>query len=340
MNDIHFDLSQSALLYPQKFDVQGRSVFFITMKQNDYRRASFLDDRVLAAGEEGRWIDFANVEQAARNISSPRPLHFIFHTGHVGSTLLSRLLDEVPGVLGLREPLPLRTLAELHDANPVDAQQFKASLATFLGLWRRGFPDTSHIILKATSSSGRLAARVLGASPTSKAVYLNLKAEPYLATLLAGANAMVDLSGFGAERSRRLASHFGFSLPPLTSLSIGELAAMSWVAESLTRMEAANTAGDRVMLLDFDTLLGNLESTLGAVLAYFEIATPAGFLSTVGKSAVLTRYSKAPEQYAYSPTMRAQLLRQARVEHATELRKGLRFIDELAKRDGRVAALL
>jgi hypothetical protein len=115
---------------------------------------------------------------------------------------------------------------------------------------------------------------------------------------------------------------------------------MSWIAESLTRIEAANTAGDRVMLLDFDILLGNLESTLGSVLAHFGIATPADFLSTVGRSAVLTRYSKAPEQYAYSPTMRAQLLRQARVEHATELRKGLRFIDELAKRDGRVAALL
>lgn len=340
MTDFLTDVARSALLYPQKFDVEHSSVFFIRMEQDAYRKVSFLDDRALTSGMDGRWIGFADVEQAAQRVSDPRPLHFIFHTGHVGSTLLSLMIDEVRGVLGLREPLPLRTLAELQDKGDVSGQQLKTRLETFLKLWRRGFPGTTYVVLKATSSSGRLATRLLRASPTSRAVYLNLRAEPYLATLLAGANAMVDLGGFGAERASRLASRFGLSPPPLASHSLGELAAMSWLAESLTRAETKEALGDRVMLLDFDLLLANLETTLGRALTHFGIAAPPDFLATIAKSPVLTRYSKAPEQYAYSPMMRAQLLRQARQEHADELRKGLRYIEQFAKQDGRVAALL
>ena len=330
-------IAESAQHYAQKFDAALDSLFFIRLSQDDYRSASFLDDRVLATGMEGRWIGYSEVATAMRDTSDARPLHFIFHTGHVGSTLLSRLIDEASGVLGLREPLPLRTLAELQDQN---APQLDTRLATFLKLWRRGFDGTTHIVLKATSSSGRLATRLLRASPKSKAVYLNLRAEPYLATLLAGANAMVDLNGFGAERASRLAKHFGIALAPWTSLSVGELAAMSWAAESLTRAETKAAFPDRVLLMDFDALLLDWRAGLAGVLDAFAIRVSDGFLAGIEKSAVLTRYSKAPEQYAYSPLLRSQLLRQARREQAAELNKGLRWLEGLAKQDSRVAAIL
>ena len=40
-----------------------------------------------------------------------QPPHFIFHLGHVASTLLARSLDEVRGTLVLREPALLRWAA-------------------------------------------------------------------------------------------------------------------------------------------------------------------------------------------------------------------------------------
>jgi hypothetical protein len=329
MSDSSFQFAKSALQYPQKFDAARDAVFFVRLSQEGYRKASFLDDRVLVPGMESHWIPYADVESAMRDASDARPLHFIFHTGHVGSTLLSRLIEEVRGVLGLREPLPLRTLAELQDQN---APQLDARLETFFKLWRRGFADTTHVVLKATSGSGRLATRLLRASPASRAIYLNLRAEPYLATLLAGANAMVDLKGFGAERAARLASRFDLSLPAWESLSVGELAAMTWTAESLTRTETKAAFADRVLLLDFDLLLGDVAAGLATVLDKF--------LADIKKSAVLTRYSKAPAQYAYSPSLRSQLLNQARREHAGEMNKGLRLLERLAKQDPRVAALL
>ncbi len=149
-----------------------------------------------------------------------RPLHFILHTGHVGSTLLSRLLDTTGSVLSLREPLPLRTLAEAHDVlgqpeSLLSEPQFELVLDTFVRLWSRGYTATRCVVLKATSAAARVAPVLLRRNAASRAVYLNLRAEPYLATLLAGPNSPVDLRGHGAERMRRLRTRIGTPLGPL-----------------------------------------------------------------------------------------------------------------------------
>ncbi len=236
-------------------------------------------------------------------------------------------------MLGLREPLPLRTLAEM-----AEAPGFAARLATFLKLWRRGFARTQSVVLKATSTSGRLAPALLAASPESCAVYLNLRAEPYLATILAGANAMVDLKGFEAERNARLRNLLEGT--EVQASSVGELAANTWLVESLTRARAVAAGGTRVLPLDFDAMLADVSATMAAVLKQFGIAEPPAFAQSIARSPVLTRYSKAPQQYEYSPRFRAQLLAQARQEHAAEIRKGLALIEKLAARESRVAALL
>ena len=335
MIDFAAELAQTPALYPQKYDAARDAVYFVRLNEAAYRAASFLDDRVLTPGMQGAWRPFAEVASATQGAGGALPLHFIFHTGHVGSTLLSRLIDEAGGVLGLREPLPLRTLAEMSDM-PGGGETFEARLAIFVRLWRRGFPGTKAVVLKATSSSGRLAPAAMRAAAGSKAVYLNLKAEPYLATLLAGANALVDLRGFEQERSRRLSAAIG----PVQPSSIGELAAMSWLAESLTRARTLEMMGPRVLALDFDRMLADPGAALAGVLAHLGIAAPPGFAASVARSPVLTRYSKAPEQFAYSPEMRAQLLAQARAEFGGEIRRGLKFLEQLGARDARVAAVL
>ena len=120
----------SPAMYPQNLDPARGRVLTIHMREADYRAASFLDDRVLTRESEGAWVPYPRLAEAvARMEGDARPLHFIFHIGHAGSTLLSRLLDELGGVLPLREPLPLRTLAEAPDAE---------RLKTFARLWRRG----------------------------------------------------------------------------------------------------------------------------------------------------------------------------------------------------------
>ena len=317
-------------LYPQRYDRERDAVLLIPLDARGLRAASFLDDRVLTPGQPGEWRAADDVARAVAGTAA-RPLHFIFHTSHVGSTLLSRLLDEAPGVLGLREPHPVRTLAEMRDAR---SAAFAPRLALFLKLWARGFADTRAVVVKASSVAGRIAPEILQAAPHAKAVYLNLRAEPYLTTLLAGANALVDLKGFEVERRSRLTALLGVA--PQTN-SIGELAAMTWLTESLTRALALELYGARVLPLDFDAVLADLPATIGAVLHHFGIE---GAAAQIARSPVLTRYSKAPQQFEYSPHFRAQLLAQARFKHAGEIRRGMAFLERIAARDGRVAALL
>jgi hypothetical protein len=322
MNITDTEIAGSPVYYPHTFDAKADRVVLVRMSAADYRLSSFLDSRLLAPGMTAAWFDFAPVAVSAQRIV-PRPLHLIFHTGHVGSTLLSRLLDDVPGVLGLREPHPLQTLADMADEAPGD-EGYRARLDTFLRLWSRGFQATGTVVLKATSIAGRIAPDIFQALPEAKALYLNLPAESYIAANLAATSGEADLKIFETLRHRVLSARLGRALPE--GGSAGELAAIAWMVEqgSLERAKAA--AGRRLMLLDFEALLADLEGNLAQVLSHFGLPPVADRLAN---SPALSRYSKAPEQLAFSSKARAERIGQVRDHYAAEIEKGLALIRAL-----------
>ena len=223
-------------------------ILLIQFGEDAYRSSSFLDDRILGPATRGAWVRWSGSlgRSTPGSLTGPRPLHFIFHTGHVGSTLVSRLLDETGQVLSLREPLPLRTLAEAHDVlhapeSLLGPQQFERLLETLLRLWRRGYAATRAVVIKATSSAARLAPVLLERSAESRAIYLNLRAEPALATLLAGRIAHRPARTWGRAAEAAIGTHRR-GIAPLYTLSPGELAAMSWLAESMTRHECSTVS--------------------------------------------------------------------------------------------------
>jgi hypothetical protein len=328
----------------QKIDLTRDAALLVQFSQDAYRNASFLDDRILGPATQGGWAPRNRVIEAARQVQNPRPLHFIFHTGHVGSTLLSRLLDETGIVLSLREPLALRNLADARDvANLPEALlgpgQLNELQGALLQLWQRGYDNVHGVVLKATSSVGRIAAPLLNQRTGSRAVYLNLAAEPYLATLLAGRNSLIDLRGHGAVRIRSLQSRLSGAPTPLHRLSLGEFAAMSWLAESWNQYEAARLSGARVMTLDFDEFLSDVAAGIQRVVRHFELPVDDGQVTRMARSPVLTRYSKSPD-FEYSPQVRAELLRQSRAQNDEEIRRGLRWLEELARSQSAVATIL
>lgn len=322
MNITDTDIAASPAYYPHSFDAEADRVMLVRMSAADYRLSSFLDSRMLAPGMAAAWFDYAPVAISA-GLVKPRRLHAIFHTGHVGSTLLSRLLDEVPGVFGLREPHPLQTLAEMADETP-GGEAYLARLQTFLRLWSRGFETTSMVMLKATSIACRIAPDILAAMPDMRAVYLHLPAEAYITAILAAASGQADLKIFEALRHRRLSKILGRDLPQ--GGSAGELAAIAWMVERNSLEKAKAAGGDRVMLLDFETMLADIPGSLAQLLRHFDLPPVAEKLA---QSPALKRYSKAPEQMAFSPEARAQLMRQSRQIHAGEIDKGLALIAAL-----------
>jgi len=342
--DLLAALPDSPDAYPQKLDLVRTRVLLIAFDESSYRGASFLDDRVLGPATQGAWVPLERAASAARLGQHPRPLHFILHAGHVGSTLLSRLLESTGTVLSLREPLPLRTLADASDDldrpdSLLSSEQFMAVVETFARLWSRGYPGTQAVVLKATSSSARVAPALLRRDLGSRAVYLNLRAEPYLATLLAGANSAIDLRGHGSERMRRLCQRLASPPQPLHALTHGELAAMSWLAETLTQRELLHAMPGQVLAVDFDDFLADMATAMARVTAHLRVATAPGWLAQLAANPVLMRYSKAPN-HEYSPALRAQVLKQARHEHRDEIRRGLAWLETLARSEPAVARVL
>lgn len=330
--------------YPQKIDLSSGRVLVIRMDARAYRAASFLDDRVLGPGTHGGWFPVALVAEAAQRARNPRPLHFIFHAGHVGSTLLSRLLDDTGSVLGLREPLPLRTLADANDTlgrpeSLLSTSQFDGLLETMLRLWARGYERTQATVVKATSSAGRIADLLLDGSPQSRAIYLSLRPEPYLATLLGGANSAVDLRGHGPGRMQRLLAGRDLAVEPLHKLSAGELAALGWLVESLSCTNAIRHAGARVLPLDFDAFLADVAGGIAEVLAHFSLPQDTAWLAAVAKSPLLQQYSKAPE-LPFTAGERIARLEESRRNNREEIAKGLAWIESLARQDDSVASVL
>lgn len=330
--------------YPQKLDLVGDAVLVVRFDAARYRAASFLDDRILSADTQGAWLPLGVISDAIRSEHYGRAVHFIFHTGHVGSTLVSRLLDEIGDVLSLREPMPLRTLADAHDVlalpeSLLSAAQFGHHLTMFTKLWSRCYDVNHGVVLKATSSAGRLAGPLLEQSSASRAIYMNLRAEPYLAALLAGQNSPLDLRGHGPGRIRRLQSRSDTPLTPLHELSIGELAAMSWLAESWSQHDAVKKLPDRLIALDFDDFLADVEAGMRRIVAHFGLQCDQRILSGLSRSPVLTRYSKAPE-YDFTPDTRARLVDASRTANRDEIRRGMSWLERIARSDGAVAVVV
>ncbi|MFO1016930.1 MAG: hypothetical protein U1E03_04990 [Hyphomonadaceae bacterium] len=334
IDQVRDNLADPSLL-AQNLDFARQAILFLKLDSQALNRASFLDDRILSPQSSGRWVQFSELDPWLANARQHRPLHFIFHAGHVGSTLLSRLLDDAGGVLGLREPLGLRVLADAFDKHGahdtlVSGAQLEKLLTWHLVLWSRGYGHTQQVVLKATSAAARLHERLLKAQPSARAVYLNLDVEPYLATLLAGENSPLDLRGLASERFRRFVRLQAHPSPtPLHAMSLGEIAAMTWATERLTQRAAEAMFGDRVLSIDFDTLLRVPADTLRMVCRHFGIDAPESYFQGIPENPILTRYSKAPE-HAYTPALRAQILAQSREKNRGEIGKGLAWIANLS----------
>jgi len=317
----------------QKFDLLRNAALLVAIDRKTYRTASFLDDRILTAGVQGAWVGHSRLAAAAGAITNLRPLHFIFHAGHVGSTLISRLLEEAGGVLSLREPLLLRQIADVHDSvgkadSLLSEASFQGVLDLHLRLWGRGYSDTTAVVLKATSSCGRFAPTILNRLIPARAIYLSVRAEPYVATLLTGQNPM-DLRGHAPERMRRLIAHGVTSSAPLHALSVGEVAALSWLVESWSACAALDSGGQRVAAVDFDAFLANVEDGIAQVVQHLGLPYDPQFAARAARSPVMTQYAKAPE-HGYTPDLRAQVLAQSRTQNGAEIRKGLSWLERVA----------
>ena len=173
--------------------------------------------------------------------SSLEPAGMIFHLSRCGSTLVSRLLGTLPGVVVLAEPAPLNALLGLEPERVDDATlaRLVRLLVRALGRCRHG--DERQLVLKCTSWNIRRRAVLAAAFPETPWIWVQRDPARVLASLLANPPGWL-----GRQAAPRAAQLFG--LDPAAALAE---AGVEFTARALGAMlESAATDPRRRICID------------------------------------------------------------------------------------------
>lgn len=213
---------------------------------------------------------------------SLEPTGIIFHLSRCGSTVVSRLLGTLPGVLVLAEPAPLNTLLGL-DADQIDDASLVALLRLVvraLGRCRHG--DERRLVLKCSSWNIRRRAILADAFPETPWVWVQRDPAQVLASLLAKPPGWLGLGSPPQRAIRR----FGLDPAAVPAMTQPEFAARALGA----MLEAAATDPARRLCIDHADLPG---AVWQRVAPHFELETDAAAIARMTAASRL--YAKDPE---------------------------------------------
>ena len=317
-------------LLPFKLDLVGGRVLWLRLTAAQRRDAAFLDERAVTGQADGGWMSLASL--TAAGAADGRVADAIFHIGHCGSTLLSRLLDGWGGLQCLREPLPLRTLAQawpmLHQPQSrLAPTQADLLLRALWWRWSQPLSPATRALVKATSSCNALVAPLLAQVPALRAIVIDQPLRAYLATVLKSPASVMDAAHAAGERLLDLQARGFAEGVALHDLSLPEQCAMGWLAERLRF--AALATDPRVLRVDFEDLLACPEATLRAVAAHLSL-DPAGVAAALASPA-WGRYSKA-QGHDYGRDDRAHDLALAIDRHGADIASAVAWVEASGRR--------
>jgi hypothetical protein len=238
------ELLRSPAWFPLRIAASGEMTM-VSLTEDDYKAASFLDERMLEQPHPQASCGRALIESAAAKLA-PRS-HYLFHTGHVGSTLVSRLVGANENFLSLREPALLRAIA---DGSPMN-------LDTALALFARTWRTTQRAVIKTTSFVNELAEVILAGDDRPAAIFMFTSPLNYLRGILGGPNSRLETQALAPARLRRLVRRLGGAEWRSIPCSEGEQVAMSWLSEMTALHQAALRFESQVLWMNFDAFLSD-----------------------------------------------------------------------------------
>lgn len=311
------DIARDATWLVQALDPTQGAARLIAMDRESYRAASFLDDRMLQEPLDPEIVSWTLIEEAVSD-DMRTDARWIFHIGHVGSTLVSRLLGQLDHVLAIREPRLLRDLA----LTPDEIRQ--RYVAPVPRLMSRTFDEAETACVKATSFASEIAAELV--PPGERALFMYATPRNYIASILAGENSVQELRLLAGKRAQRLNARSIY----LPAQDDAGQAAAAWAAEMTSLEAAAEAMTDRqIIWADFDFMLGDMEAELRRVALF--LGFHAARVAEAAAGPHMARYSKAPE-YEYSPSLRRELIAEAAERYAPGIDSGLAMLRSAAEK--------
>lgn len=321
------EIARDAIWLAQALDPAQGMVRIVAMDRKSYRAASFLDDRMMQEPVDAQIASWTLIEEAVTD-DLRSDARWIFHIGHVGSTLVSRLLGELDGVLAVREPRLLRDLA----LTPAEVRQRYVALVP--RLMSRTFGEAEIACVKATSFASEIARELV--PPGERALFMFARPRNYIASILAGENSVQELHILAGKRAQRLNAR-GIYIPAQND---ADLAAAAWAAEMAALEAAAEAMGDRkIDWADFDMMLGKIETELSRIAEFFGLEAKAEQLQTIASGPLLNRYSKALE-HDYSPALRRDVIAGTLEQYGPQVDRALAMLKSAAEKSPLLARAL
>jgi len=321
------DIARDATWLAQALDPAAGMVRLIAMDREAYLAASFLDDRMLQQPVDTHLFPWPEVAAAMAD-GLRTDARWIFHIGHVGSTLVSRMLGEIADALAIREPRLLRDLA----LSPPEVRA--RYIETVPALMSRTFAADEIACVKATSFVTEIASELVPAGQRSLLMFAT--PHNYIASILAGENSVQELRMLADSRAQRIAERVG----ALSVSNDADLAAAAWACE-MTALEAATEAmPDRhIAWADFDRMLTDMPAELTSIASFFGFSVSEAELHSIAGGPLLARYSKALE-YDYSPSLRGELIAEAGAFHRRDIDGALAMLGRAAEKSPLLARAL
>ncbi|HWI87864.1 MAG TPA: hypothetical protein VNS11_01275 [Sphingomicrobium sp.] len=322
------EIARDACWLAQALDPSAGVVRLVAMDWQAYRMASFLDDRLMQQVVDAQLLPWPEIEAAMAG-DRRHDARWIFHIGHVGSTLVSRLLGELDGVLALREPRLLRDLA----LSPPEVRA--RYLAPVPKVMSRTFTADEFACVKATSFVSEIAAELVPSG--ERALFMFATPRNYIASILAGENSVKELRTLAVSRAERLQRRVSVPGVPAND---AELAAIGWACEMTSLEAAADAMADRqVQWVDFDRMLDALDSEFATVADFFDFPADPAAIRAVLTGPLVRRYAKALE-YDYSAQLRRELIAEAASHNQVAMDGALAMLRSAAEKSPLLARAL
>ncbi|HYW77486.1 MAG TPA: hypothetical protein VFA48_12860 [Gammaproteobacteria bacterium] len=318
-------------VFPHQLDTINRQLLLVRLAADQVQNAAFLDQRVLSGREAGAWIPLDRVLSMV--VPPNQPAGLILHCGHTGSTLISRLLGEFPGVWSLREPLLLQALAAEARVTGTPlarlrSNEFHALLGLSQKLLAKSPPNHAQVIIKHTSLTANLAPGLLGLPGSAAIICLWIPLPDYLAIMLREPSVRSSVRIAAGEWIRDLMPTLGTSTPVLGESLDAELAALNWCAAQFAFAQARSLAPERVIGLDFTDFLETPEEHLGIVARHFGTNHTEQDIERALCSPWMQRYAKDP-RYPFDTAERAREIETVKSRLSEEVRLGVKFAQRL-----------
>lgn len=324
----------------QDLDLVNRRGLLVKLDESGYRQASFLDNRAFRQETLGVWMPLPRILDRIEKTTAGAPLHAIFHVSHCGSTLVSRLLAELPGCLPVREPLFLLALAQARREDPAIARLDDATwdrlFSAMLRHFSRGYRPGSRTLLKATSACGNLVTPLLERSPESRALLMHADLETWLAVMLRHEDVRHNGRFYASAWLMDLRALTGRSDLRLAALADAQMFAVNWLTAMLHFEQASKAHGARVQRLDFEDLLADPAGKLKGLGGFFGF--DAGRAAEIVAGPIMSSYAKNPNT-RYDKAARQQQLQESRTKSADEIAAGLKYAESLCKEIPELAPL-